>query len=221
MGGFAPRAMPQASRWHGPGNRQCAGNSPNAQLMSEGAGEGRADVDGPLRRPISDPVPLAGRRSPIATAHRAGMPELILLFVGGLALVALVLLAFLIAPMLERAIQSAPLNARPGSEGPDAALPFAKARLRSDLAEVFTEDFYPAAAKRAGIEGRTAVSLSVDHTGAVTDCKVRVSSGNAEIDAVTCGLSVDRVRYDPARDGAGRPTASTELLAVRWQLNEG
>lgn len=168
-------------------------------------------------RPV-EPARAVSRAA--ATRNQPGAAELVVMLVGVFAIVALALFGFLIAPTIEYLAKHAPSIAPVRSDSDRAAAPFAKARLRSDLAEVFTEDFYPAAAKRAGIEGRTVMSLSVDRTGTVTDCKVTSSSGDAGIDAVTCRLSVDRVRYDPACDGAGRPVASLQSLAVRWQLSE-
>lgn len=152
------------------------------------------------------------------TRNQPQTAELIVILIGVFAVIALALFGFLIAPTIERLAKAPPSLAQPRNNDDRAAAPLATARLRTDLGEVFTEDFYPAAAKRAGIEGRTAVSLSIDRTGTVTACKVTQSSGNAEIDVVTCRLSVDRVRYAPARDGAGRPVASVQPLAVRWQL---
>jgi len=96
----------------------------------------------------------------------------------------------------------------------------AKAKLKSNLGDIFTEDFYPSSAKREGIQGRVAVSLTIGPNGRVSACRVSGTSGNGELDAVTCRLAQRSVRYDPAKDTDGNPIESTAALAVRWQLTE-
>jgi len=64
---------------------------------------------------------------------------------------------------------------------------------------------YPGAALRAGIGGRVEFRFTVGVTGRVTACAVTRSSGNAELDATTCRLVMQRFRYRPSTDARGRP----------------
>ncbi len=62
---------------------------------------------------------------------------------------------------------------------------------------------YPRSASRERAEGDVTVRFTVKADGRVTGCRITKSSGNADIDAVTCRLIEDRFRYTPARDVAG------------------
>jgi protein TonB len=54
-------------------------------------------------------------------------------------------------------------------------------------------------------EGRVGVRFSVLPSGRVTGCRTASSSGNAQLDATTCRLLQERLRFSPARDAEGRP----------------
>lgn len=101
----------------------------------------------------------------------------------------------------------------------------ARGKARSALAAEnpglwFSSDAYPVAALRAGESGRVVAELSLDETGKVAGCAVKVSSGSATLDAATCDLALAKARYLPARDEAGTPIKSTVTLPVRWTLPE-
>lgn len=118
-----------------------------------------------------------------------------------------------------------PIAAPPAPPAPPAAPPAPRqasaATPRGNPANWFSEDYYPPAAKRAGIEGRVSVSLSVGADGRVADCRVTSSSGNADLDEVTCRLAKRSGRYNPAKDDAGNAIASTvRIPSVRWTLRE-
>ncbi|ARS26725.1 energy transducer TonB [Sphingomonas sp. KC8] len=82
---------------------------------------------------------------------------------------------------------------------------------------VTTED-YPAVALREGMEGASAVQLSISAEGAVTGCSVTASSGHRILDDLTCNLLKLRGQFDPAKDRRGRAMASQYDQRVRWQL---
>lgn len=85
----------------------------------------------------------------------------------------------------------------------------------------FSEDYYPPAAKKSGIEGRVSVMLTVGVDGKVADCRVTSSSGNSDLDDTTCKLAKRFGRFKPALDDSGKPIASeVRLPPVRWQLKE-
>ncbi|WP_344695200.1 TonB family protein [Sphingomonas rosea] len=69
---------------------------------------------------------------------------------------------------------------------------------------------YPAAVLRAWPRGRRVlVAVRVQVDGRATDCKINGSSGDPNVDAWTCRLVEERVRFKPALDDNGRPY-------VRW-----
>lgn len=92
---------------------------------------------------------------------------------------------------------------------------------RGNQGDWFPQDSYPAAARRAGAEGRVSVSVDVGTNGRVTACRVTASSGDADLDNATCRLATRNGRFTPALDTAGKPVASTTALRnVRWRLEE-
>jgi TonB family protein len=109
--------------------------------------------------------------------------------------------------------------------GPAAA----QSRLRPDMAPVaigsvgqwFGADAYPKEAIRASRAGRVVALLAVDAAGAVAGCTVQVSSGTTVLDTTTCEIATAHLRFDPATDHRGRPTAGTYVLPVRWVLPDG
>ncbi len=69
---------------------------------------------------------------------------------------------------------------------------------------------YPRAALRDRLQGRVSVRFTVLTNGRITDCRITASSDSPLLDATTCRLLTDRLRFRPARDSAGRPI-ETEL----------
>ncbi|WP_260483432.1 energy transducer TonB [Sphingomicrobium flavum] len=55
---------------------------------------------------------------------------------------------------------------------------------------------------------RVMVVVMVQTSGRATDCEVKVSSGNVDIDSETCRLVEDKVRFRPALDAQGQPYAT-------------
>lgn len=58
--------------------------------------------------------------------------------------------------------------------------------------------------------------FTVGVAGRVTACAVSRSSGSAALDGVTCRLIVDKLRYRPELDRAGRPIPVTVVGAQEW-----
>jgi protein TonB len=77
---------------------------------------------------------------------------------------------------------------------------------------------YPRAAFEARKSGTVHLRFVVAPTGRVTSCTVTRSSGSSALDSTTCRLIVQRFRYRPARDGAGRPVAETVGGEHDWEL---
>jgi protein TonB len=68
-----------------------------------------------------------------------------------------------------------------------------------------SRDYPPAAIRAWPRGGRVFVAIRVQLDGRATDCKINRSSGNPGVDADTCRLVMERVRFVPARDDRGRP----------------
>ena len=77
---------------------------------------------------------------------------------------------------------------------------------------------YPASAIASDKEGAATVALEVDETGRATACAVTSSSGSAALDDRTCALLMERARFSPARDEAGKAVRSTYVQRVAWQI---
>ena len=92
---------------------------------------------------------------------------------------------------------------------------------RGNQGDWFPQDSYPAAARRAGAEGRVGVSVDVGANGRVTACRVAVPSGNEDLDQATCRLAVRNGRFVPALNAAGEAVPATiTLRPVRWRLEQ-
>lgn len=77
---------------------------------------------------------------------------------------------------------------------------------------------YPPAAKASAEEGRVAFTLTIDETGAVSDCKITATSESPLLDETTCALMSANGRFTPPRDKKNKPTASQWNSSVRWKL---
>jgi len=74
----------------------------------------------------------------------------------------------------------------------------------------------PADLKQPGRGGTVSVLFTVGVRGRVTDCEVTRSSGNAELDDLTCRLIEQRFRFEPSRDADGRPVESMVEENETW-----
>jgi len=77
---------------------------------------------------------------------------------------------------------------------------------------------YPAAAVKAHADGTVYMRFVIAPDGRVRDCRVTRSSGRADFDEVTCRLIKQRLRYRPARDGAGNPIAYVMRGEQDWRI---
>ena len=105
---------------------------------------------------------------------------------------------------------------------PPAPKPAAvKGAPRGNPGSWFSDDDYPAAAKRAGAQGRVSVLLNIDTSGRVVDCRVTASSGNSDLDSQTCNLAKRRGRFTVQKDVDGNAQAYTySLPGIRWVLKD-
>ena len=78
----------------------------------------------------------------------------------------------------------------------------------------------PAALRDSATGGTVSVRYDVAIDGTVGDCAIMVSSGSAELDQLTCRLIRQRFRFDPSRDGDGRPVPSTIEEEHSWEFEK-
>ena len=64
--------------------------------------------------------------------------------------------------------------------------------------------------------GSVVVQFTVQADGRVSNCGAVRSSGKASLDALTCRLVEERMRFKPALDGQGNPVASTAHARYEW-----
>lgn len=64
--------------------------------------------------------------------------------------------------------------------------------------------------------GQVGVTIRVNPDGSVSNCRVARSSGDGSIDALMCQLTLRYIRFDPARDPAGRPVAQDITFFPNW-----
>ena len=79
---------------------------------------------------------------------------------------------------------------------------------------------YPRALWGAGLGGTVSVRYHVEVDGRVTGCAITGTSGNAELDALTCRLIEQRFRYRPALDEQGRPVRSIIVENHSWMVDD-
>lgn len=70
----------------------------------------------------------------------------------------------------------------------------------------------------AGVAGAVGMEFDVGVTGRVTACRITHTSGNADLDAATCALITEKLRYRPTRDASGRPVPDTVLGKQEWTV---
>jgi protein TonB len=64
--------------------------------------------------------------------------------------------------------------------------------------------------------GSVAISIRVNPDGSVSNCRIARSSGNPYADALMCQLTIQYVRFSPARDPSGRPIAQDVTWVPNW-----
>ena len=90
--------------------------------------------------------------------------------------------------------------------------------LRDPRSPLVVPDDYPSAALREEGEGVTFVTLTVSARGLISNCRIKSSSGRADLDQQTCLSLSRRARYVPAKDAQGNPTEGESIQPIRWQI---
>ena len=103
-------------------------------------------------------------------------------------------------------------------EGASAAGPAQPARSLKPLHNLVFDSDYPDQAMRENASGTTGMMLLVDQAGTLKDCMVEEASGIATLDAMACGILLERAKFKPALDAAGKPVRSVQHARVRWVM---
>jgi periplasmic protein TonB len=110
-----------------------------------------------------------------------------------------------------------PRVAPPAPPAPPPALAPPSPATPKGRGNVFSDDDFPDASRRAEEQGVTRVSYVIGTDGKVSSCTVTQSSGFTRLDDATCKIIMRRFRFNPAtRDG--QPVSETKTQPVRWQL---
>ena len=64
--------------------------------------------------------------------------------------------------------------------------------------------------------GSVGVTIKVNTDGSVNNCRIARSSGDGSIDGLMCRLTLQYVRFEPARDNSGRPVAQDITFFPNW-----
>jgi protein TonB len=70
--------------------------------------------------------------------------------------------------------------------------------------------------RRGQYQGDVLVQFTVQPNGRVSNCGTFRSSGNPQLDAMTCRVVTDRARFVPARDVRGRPVPTRVSVSYHW-----
>jgi protein TonB len=65
--------------------------------------------------------------------------------------------------------------------------------------------------------GLVGVIIKVGNDGTLSNCRIARSSGDPSIDSLVCQLTLRYVRFDAARDAAGRPVAQDITYFPNWR----
>jgi protein TonB len=84
------------------------------------------------------------------------------------------------------------------------------------IAGDFYDSDYPPDLARAGIQGRVIATIDIGTDGRVARCRISHSSGNGELDSLTCRIIQQRYRFRPATDRFGRPIPDEADIDQYW-----
>jgi len=93
-----------------------------------------------------------------------------------------------------------------------------RTRAKANLARFLRDTDYPemAALRRQG--GVVEFVLLIDEAGKVADCTVTVPSGVPTLDAQSCAILVDRVKFEPAVGHDGKPAKDSAVSRITWKI---
>ena len=74
----------------------------------------------------------------------------------------------------------------------------------------------PSPIAAAKVAGSVAITIRVNPDGTVSNCRVVRTSGSPAADSLMCQLTLEYVRFSPARDRSGRPVAQDVTWSPNW-----
>jgi TonB family protein len=86
------------------------------------------------------------------------------------------------------------------------------------LPDLFTSDDYPHQAWSEDKQGSSLIMMMVDEKGSLKDCMVEETSGIATLDAMACQVLIQRAKFRPALDAAGKPARSVLTRRITWRM---
>ena len=91
-------------------------------------------------------------------------------------------------------------------------------KAKKDWASYVSSHDYPLAAIRSVAGGETHALIDVGPDGSGRNCRIIQSSGNDELDRMSCNVVTERARYDPGQTAKGEPVGSPLYLVFRWEI---
>jgi TonB family protein len=79
----------------------------------------------------------------------------------------------------------------------------------------FTDDDYPAPAKRRGAQGRVIAAFDGAPDGTVRSCRVVMTSGDSDLDATTCSIVLTRGSLAP-----NKRASRIAIVSINWTLQD-
>ncbi|MET3827236.1 protein TonB [Sphingomonas sp. PvP055] len=73
----------------------------------------------------------------------------------------------------------------------------------------------------AHVSGTVGMAFDVSAKGRVTACRITRSSRNPRLDAATCALIIEKLRYRPTRNAAGQAVPDTVTGEQVWTIERG
>lgn len=92
------------------------------------------------------------------------------------------------------------------------------AQATGPLADWIGPHDYPKTVLSKGAQGSSTVLWTINLDGRATDCRIVVTSGEAELDKAACDAITRRARYTPALGFDGKPMISHSSRMVKWSL---
>jgi TonB family protein len=93
-----------------------------------------------------------------------------------------------------------------------------QSRAKTNLAQFFSSDDYPAVSIMKGQSGRVRFALLIGEDGRVADCTIVAASGVPALDTQACALLKARAKYEPARGLDGKPAKDSVLGSIVWRM---
>jgi len=92
------------------------------------------------------------------------------------------------------------------------------AKPKKSFSDYASPSDYPPSALAAHATGETHALVDVGVDGTPSNCRIKRSSGNREIDSATCKIILKRSRFHPAKDTQGIAVAAPYYATLTWEI---